>query len=149
MLTAPSGKPKPGQPRSHYVRWKFDPAAADGTHVEPTELVALDGEMPQVDARFATKPYTKAFLSLHDPASDKGPVGGIYNAVAKLDVTDGSYEYWSAGDNVALHEVAFVPRSPDGMRASPPLSMDIIACADPAGLLYSVQLLRQTATSCP
>lgn len=126
MLTAPSGKAQPGQPRSHYVRWKFDPAATDGTHVEPTELVALDGEMPQVDARFATKPYTKAFLSLHDPASEKGPVGGIYNSVAKLDVTDGSYEYWSAGDNVALHEVAFVPRSPDGMRASPPFSMNII-----------------------
>lgn len=127
MFTAPSGKFQPGQLRSHYVRWKLDPAAATGTHVEPTELVALDGEMPHVDARYATKPYTKAFLSLHDPASENAPIGGIYNAVAKLDVTDGSYQYWSAGDHVALHEVAFVPRSPDGMWELAMMSLSPVA----------------------
>lgn len=70
--------------------------------------------MPKVDARFETKPYSKIFLAMHDPNSHEPAVGGAYNSIAKCSIEDGSYEYWSAGNSTALHEVAFVPRSEDG-----------------------------------
>lgn len=113
MHTAPSAKPPAQGPISHYVRWKFDPKATESS-VEPKELVNLDGEMPKVDARYETKPYTNIFLAMHDPNSHEPAIGGAYNSIARCSIVDGSYEYWSAGDSTALHEVAFVPRSADG-----------------------------------
>lgn len=113
MHTAPSARAPTEGPISHYVRWKFDPNAAD-QFVEPTELVNLDGEMPKVDARYETKPYSNIFLAMHDPNSVEPAVGGAYNSIARCSIKDGTYEYWSAGSSTALHEVAFVPRSEDG-----------------------------------
>jgi len=113
MHGAASAKPPATGPTSHYVRWKFDPNAAD-LYVEPVELVNLDGEMPKVDQRYETKPYNYLFLAMQDPEAKDAPVGGVYNSIAKCNVNDGTYDYWSAGSNTALHEVAFVPRSPDG-----------------------------------
>lgn len=110
MHKAPSAKPPKSGPESHYVRWKFDPNATD-SYVEPRELVNLDGEMPKVDSRYETKPYSFLFLAITDPEATEAPVGGTYNAVAKCNVNDGIFGYWSAGPGVALHEVAFVPRS--------------------------------------
>ena len=113
-FTHASGQaPKDGRPESHYVRWRFDPNATD-PRVEPKELVNLDGEMPKVDERFATKKYSKLFLAVHDPNSTHGPVGGVYNTMACCDVNTGKYTYWSAGEHTALHEVAFIPRAPEG-----------------------------------
>lgn len=74
----------------------------------------MDGEMPKVDSRYETKPYNFIFLAMHDPDAKEPPSGGTYNAIAKCNINDGTYDYWTAGQNVALHEVAFVPRSPDG-----------------------------------
>lgn len=113
MHTAPSAKAPAKGPVTHYVRWKLDPHATD-PFVEPTELVNVNGEMPKVDARYETKPYTTLFLALHDPNSHEAPVGGSFNSIAKCSVNDGTYEYWSAGQSTSLHEVAFVPRSEDG-----------------------------------
>lgn len=113
MHTAVSAKIPEDGPTSHYVRWKFDPNAED-TFVEPKELVNLDGEMPKVDSRHETKPYTTLFLAMHDPNSHEPAIGGAYNSIAKCSTKDGTYEYWSAGNSTALHEVAFVPRSPEG-----------------------------------
>lgn len=113
MHTAASAQPPKEGPISHYVRWKFDPNASD-PFVEPKELVNLDGEMPKVDARYETKPYTNIFLAMHDPNSKEPAVGGAYNSIARCSIEDGSFEYWSAGSSTALHEVAFVPRSEDG-----------------------------------
>lgn len=114
MHTAPSAKvPDGGRIVSHYVRWKFDPNATDPL-VEPMELINFDGEMPKVDARYETKPYKHVFLAMHDPNSKEAPVGGSYNSIAKGNVEDGTFEYWSAGSATSLHEVAFVPRSDDG-----------------------------------
>lgn len=113
MHAAPSARPPSHGPISHYVRWRFDPSTSDA-FVEPEELVNLDGEMPKVDARFETKPYSKIFLAMHDPNSHEPAIGGAYNSIARCSIEDGSYEYWSAGHSTALHEVAFVPRSEDG-----------------------------------
>lgn len=113
MHTARSAKTPTKGPISHYVRWKFDPNATEFS-VEPKELLNLDGEMPKVDARYETKPYTKIFLAMHDPNSHEPAIGGAYNSIAKCSIKEGSYEYWSAGDSTALYEVAFVPRSVDG-----------------------------------
>ncbi|KAH6699850.1 carotenoid oxygenase [Leptodontidium sp. MPI-SDFR-AT-0119] len=112
MALAPSSKPPVGKIPSHYVRWRFDPNAADG-RVEPKELIAIDGEMPKVDDRYTTKPYKSLFLSMADPNKKNAPAGGSYNALARCDIDTGKYVYWSAGDDTALHEVAFVPRTPD------------------------------------
>ncbi|KAK1477282.1 hypothetical protein CTAM01_15206 [Colletotrichum tamarilloi] len=108
----PSGKAAVGQPASSYVRWKLDPNATT-FQVEPTELVALDGEMPKVDERFATKAYSKLFLCVHDPKAKYSPVGGTYNTIAAADINTGKYDHWSAGEHTSLHEVAFLPRSPE------------------------------------
>lgn len=113
MALARSSQPPAGKISSHYVRWKFDPNATD-SRVEPTELVNIDGEMPKVDDRVATKPYKYLFLSVADPSGKDAPVGGTYNALARCDVDTGKYQYWSAGNATGLHEVAFVPRSKDG-----------------------------------
>jgi len=113
MYTAPSAKRPTVGPTSHYVRWKFDPNATD-LHVEPTELVNLEGEMPHVDSRYATKQYNYVFLAMTDPTKPRPVAGGMYNAISKCNINDGTYQYWSAGETVSLHEVAFVPRSPEG-----------------------------------
>lgn len=133
MFTHPSSKPKNnGKPESHYVRWKFDPNATD-FHVEPTELVNLDGEMPKVDDRFLTKKYRYIFLSISDPNAEYSPVGGTYNAIGKADIATGKYQYWSAGEHTALHEVAFAPRSPEGKicAASFPASRSLLTFCRP------------------
>ena len=113
MHTAPSAKAPTDGIISHYVRWKFDPNASK-PYVEPKELINLDGEMPKVDSRYETKPYSHIFLAMHDPNSHEPAIGGAYNSIAKCSIDTGKYEYWSAGDSTALHEVAFVPRSVDG-----------------------------------
>lgn len=111
-MQAPSGKPPAAGNVSQYVRWKLDPNATD-FHIEPTILVDVDGEMPKVDDRCVGKPYNPLFYAMHDPTKDNGPVGGVYNAIAKCDVNTGKLIYWSAGDHTAIHEVAFIPRGPE------------------------------------
>ncbi|GME27150.1 putative lignostilbene dioxygenase protein [Neofusicoccum parvum] len=116
-----SGDPKLNTQKfkSHYVRWKFDPSAADGSWVTPTELINLEGEMPKVDDRYLTKPYNTLFLSMTDTSLNRenAVIGGTYNSVARCDVNTGKYVHWCAGPDTALHEVAFCPRSPDAPEA--------------------------------
>lgn len=75
MHTAKSVKPPKSGPVSHYMRWKLDPNGID-PYVEPKELVNLDGEMPQVDARNDTKPYDYLFLAMRGREGKEAPVGG-------------------------------------------------------------------------
>jgi len=97
------------------VRWKFDPNASE-FYVEPTVLVELEGEMPRIDDRFCSRPYNTLFLAMFNKTvgRDAAVTGGSYNAVAACNVADGTYKFWSAGPDVTIHEVAFVPRSPTG-----------------------------------
>lgn len=119
MHTTETAQPPKTGPVSHYVRWKLDPNATT-LKVEPVEMVGLDGEMPKVDSRYDTKPYKYFFLAMHDPTAKEGPVGGGYNAIAKCNVDDGTYEYWCASTGIAVHEVAFIPRHQDGKPTHPP-----------------------------
>ncbi|KAI1839883.1 hypothetical protein JX266_013905 [Neoarthrinium moseri] len=113
MMTAPSGQRPKNGPVQQYVRFKLDPNAASGSKVEPQVLVDIEGEMPKVDPRYETKPYRYMFLAISDPSNPIPPVGDTFNAIAKMDVNNGTYEYWVAGNVASLHEVAFVPRRPD------------------------------------
>ncbi len=70
--------------------------------------------MPKLDDRFATKQYSTLFLAVHDPTAEYGPVGGVYNTMARCNVNTGEFKFWSAGEHTGLHEVAFIPRTPDG-----------------------------------
>jgi carotenoid cleavage dioxygenase-like enzyme len=72
--------------------------------------------MPRVDDRFVTKPYTTLFLAMTNKTvgRDDAVTGGSYNSVAVCNVQDGTYRFWSAGADTAVHEVAFVPRTEDG-----------------------------------
>lgn len=87
--------------------------------MKPTELVPLEGEMPKVDDRHLTKPYNTLFLAMTDKSLTRNNVvvggGGVYNSVARCDVNTGKYVHWCAGPDTALHEVAFCPRSLEGM----------------------------------
>ncbi|KAK1768211.1 hypothetical protein QBC33DRAFT_558374 [Phialemonium atrogriseum] len=74
MRTAKSVKPLKSGPVSHYVRCKLDPNAID-LYVEPKDLVNLDGEMPQVDARNDAKPYDYLFLAMQDFEGNRGARG--------------------------------------------------------------------------
>lgn len=97
-----------------YVRYKLDPNATDNT-VEPVSLIDLPGEMPKVDDRYLTKRYNKVFMCHHATLSGEPSKGGAWNSVALCDLTTGKYTHWCAGPTTVLEEVAFVPRSPDGM----------------------------------
>jgi carotenoid cleavage dioxygenase-like enzyme len=109
MHEAKSARPPTSGPSSHYVRWKLDPSKGN-SDVEPVELINLSGEMPKVDSRYETKPYKYLFLSVNDPTATEPPAGGMYNAIAKCNVDDGTYHFWAAGASIAIHEVAFIPR---------------------------------------
>lgn len=113
MASAPSSKPPKDGALSHLMRFKLDPNSTEKT-LKPTVLVDVDGELPRIDSRYETKPYKYVFIAMHDPNTDDAPVGGAFNSLAKANVEDGTYEYWSAGKDVALGEVAFVARSKDG-----------------------------------
>ncbi|KAJ5438090.1 Carotenoid oxygenase [Penicillium daleae] len=132
-MEAPSGKPPASGNVSQYVRWKYDPNATD-FHVEPTLLVDADGEMPKVDDRYVGKPYNTLFYAMHDPTKRNGPVGGVYNAIAKCNVATGELILWSAGDHTAIHEVAFIPRNPESAEAD--------------GYLITLANRRDTGLSC-
>ncbi|KAK7697282.1 hypothetical protein SLS64_013716 [Diaporthe eres] len=112
MASAPSSKPPKDGALSHLMRFKLDPNSTEKT-LKPTVLVDVDGELPRIDSRYETKPYKYVFIAMHDPNTDDAPVGGAFNSLAKANVEDGTYEYWSAGKDVALGEVAFVARSKD------------------------------------
>ncbi|PVH79096.1 hypothetical protein DL98DRAFT_589704 [Cadophora sp. DSE1049] len=71
--------------------------------------------MPKVDDRHATKPYKSLLVSAADPSKQNAPVGGSYNALARCDINTEKYVYWSAGDDTALHEAAFVPQTPNAL----------------------------------
>jgi carotenoid cleavage dioxygenase len=113
MASAQSSKPPKDGALSHLMRFKLDPNSTEKT-LKPRVLVDVDGELPRIDARYETKPYKYVFIAMHDPETDDAPVGGAFNSLAKANVEDGTYEYWSAGKDVALGEVAFVARSKDG-----------------------------------
>lgn len=100
------------------MRFKLNPNSTEKT-LKPRVLVNVDGELPRIDSRYETKPYKYVFIAMHDPNTDDAPVGGAFNSLAKANVEDGTYEYWSAGKDVALGEVAFVARSKDGKRNFP------------------------------
>lgn len=113
MASAESSKPPKDGALSHLMRFELDPNSTEKT-LKPRVLVDVDGELPRIDARYETKPYKYVFIAMHDPETDDAPVGGAFNSLAKANVEDGTYEYWSAGKDVALGEVAFVARSKDG-----------------------------------
>lgn len=131
------------------MRWKFDPNATD-FRVEPTELVNLDGEMPKLDERFVTKKYNKLFLCVHDPNAEYSPVGGTYNTLACADVNTGKYKYWSAGEHTALHEVAFIPKSPDGKfgRLKEHMMLTNSTAPEGDGYLITIANRRDVKLSC-
>ncbi|KAI3392197.1 hypothetical protein diail_6088, partial [Diaporthe ilicicola] len=102
MASAPSSKrPKDGA-LSHLTRFKLDPDSTEKT-LKPKVLVDVDGELPRIHAGYETKPYKQ----------NDAPVGGALNSLAKANVEDGTYEYWSAGEDAALGEVAFVAKFKD------------------------------------
>ena len=125
------------------MRWKFDPSATD-PFVEPRELIPIQGEMPRVDDRFCTKPYNTLFLAMTNTTlgREKAVTGGSYNSVAACDVGKGTYKYWSAGPEVTIHEVAFVPRTPDGTELFPFYSvfasLNIAVCS----LIYTANIVH-------
>jgi carotenoid cleavage dioxygenase len=85
-------------------------------HIEPQILVDISGEFPCIDPRYVTKPYNKIVLAMTNKthSREEAVVGGSYNSLAVCDVTTGKYRYWCAGEDVAVNEAAFVPRSSHG-----------------------------------
>lgn len=63
--------------KSHYVRWKLDPRATK-EYVEPLELVDIDGEMPTVDLKVATKEYEYVFMACFDKTKTQDDAQAIW-----------------------------------------------------------------------
>lgn len=66
MASAESLKPPKDGALSHLMRFRLDPNSTEKT-LNPRVLVDVDRELPQIDARYETKPYKYVFIAMHDP----------------------------------------------------------------------------------
>ncbi len=125
------------------MRWRFDPNATD-LYVEPQILIDVEGEMPRIDDRFASRAYKTLFLAMFNKTvgRETAVTGGSYNSIAACDVDTGTYKFWSAGPDVALHEVVFVPRSP----TAPEADGWLITFANRRDVMLSSIFILDTAT---
>ncbi|KAI0480254.1 carotenoid oxygenase [Xylariaceae sp. FL0804] len=88
----PEGEPADfnlrGRLSSPTCRWVFDPAAPDGSRVEPAVQWATNGEFSRIDDRYVTRPYRHFWQLGVDPSRPYDaercgpPAGGLFNCMA-------------------------------------------------------------------
>jgi carotenoid cleavage dioxygenase-like enzyme len=92
----------PRKAQSRLTRWTVD-MASKGEGFEPAErLTDYVGEFPKSDPRYQTQPYRHGWLLGFDPNR---------SSIAHVDHATGTTVTWSAGEDTALQEPCFIPRS--------------------------------------
>jgi carotenoid cleavage dioxygenase-like enzyme len=72
-------------------------------------LYPLQAPLPKQDDRYSTMPYRYGFAACPDSNEpDRARAGNCY---ARMDVQNGTYELWNAGNRVSLAEPVFAPKS--------------------------------------
>lgn len=114
--------PAPGSVTSRFVRFHIDTRKPTGTFVgEPEELVNVNGGMPRIDDRFIGEKNRYTYLSCSSTPKHKrlginegGVAGrGFANSACVVDAKARTAVAWWAGENSAIGEPVFCPRTPD------------------------------------
>jgi carotenoid cleavage dioxygenase-like enzyme len=97
------GKPwDPAKAQSRMTRWTVDMASTGEGFGSVEPLTDYVGEFPKTDHRYQMQPYRHGWLLGFDP---------IRSSIAHVDHATGKTTIWSAGDDTALQEPCFIPRS--------------------------------------
>ncbi|MGW2572768.1 carotenoid oxygenase family protein [Streptomyces sp. NPDC001537] len=98
----------PEDTKPYMKRWVIDMGSEGDTFTE-RQLLQYPCELPRIDTRFETQPYSFCALNLLDvPGQDR--VGGGWQWIATMDVTGKKpTRIRYAGDNCSISEPQFVP----------------------------------------
>lgn len=102
--------------KADFVRWELDLDAPTGSSIpDPQVLLDLPCEFPRIDERFMTKEYEIVFLDVFLPENSDGSknIFAGLNALAMHNTKTGKTRYFAAGENSAVQEPIFIPRSSD------------------------------------
>ncbi|KAL1799700.1 hypothetical protein ACET3X_000042 [Alternaria dauci] len=107
------GPPSPrGPPRADFVRWTIDPAQPSATKIAgPHVLLDVPSEFPRIDERFSTHQYEWVFVPVILPQTPGAIIPIHLNRVAMLNTKSGETRYFNPGENCAVQEPVFIPRS--------------------------------------
>jgi carotenoid cleavage dioxygenase len=90
---------------SFLTRWTVDMASNSNEFENRERLTDFVGEFPRMDERYATEPYRHGWLL----GMAAGP--GSRATLGHVDAATGKAKSWQAGENRALQEPCFIPRS--------------------------------------
>ncbi|OMQ16740.1 hypothetical protein A7K94_0200620 [Modestobacter sp. VKM Ac-2676] len=106
----------PEQVQFKLTRWTCD-LDRPGSEFEQRVLIeGLPVDFPEIDQRFATRPYRHGFMAARDTTRPVNPdiaVGVWFNTLVHIDHVTGETERWYVGDDANLQEPVFIPRSED------------------------------------
>ena len=91
------------------TRMTFDLARNDDAFTY-APLIEQPGEMPRTDDRYQGRPYRHGFMIM-----SRAPDGT--SSLGRVDLADGSIDFWNHGEKISVHEAQFVPRSPEAGEA--------------------------------
>lgn len=98
---------KPEEAQSHLTRWTVDMDSNSGEFEKRERLSEFVGEFPRIDDRYAMEPYRHGWML----GMGMGP--GSRASLGHVDVSTGRVRSWQAGENRALQEPCFLPKSKD------------------------------------
>jgi carotenoid cleavage dioxygenase len=73
------------------------------------QLYPLQAPLPKQDDRYNTMPYRYGYAACPDPNQPDRALAG--SCFARMDVQNGTYELWNAGNKISLAEPVFAPKS--------------------------------------
>ncbi|MEI9964748.1 MAG: carotenoid oxygenase family protein [Caulobacteraceae bacterium] len=95
----------PMEAASHLTRWTVDMDSNSGEFESRVQLNDFVGEFPRIDDRYATEPYRHGWML----GMGMGP--GSRATLGHVDISTGKTKSWQAGENRALQEPCFIPKS--------------------------------------
>jgi carotenoid cleavage dioxygenase-like enzyme len=107
----------PWEMKSALTRWTIDYAANDGVVVET--LIGPPGDFPIIPAAEQGRPYARGWILSMDPEMKGppvfgGPVGAMFNALLRLDLTGGPPQMLALPPVYCFNEPVHVPSSEAG-----------------------------------
>ncbi|HLH68738.1 MAG TPA: carotenoid oxygenase family protein [Candidatus Dormibacteraeota bacterium] len=108
--------PDPERTAQYLTRWTCDLARGGGSFEERILWGGMHSDFPEVDRRVLTQAYRHGFMIAKDrsrPVNPEVAVGLSYNTIAHIDHLTGEVETYYVGEDAAVQEPVFVPRSLD------------------------------------